>query len=268
MFHPAAGFANFHFCIIIPMMLLTIDVGNTTTGIAIFEDEKIVTKNKLMTPNEVSENFLKSLIKKEFRKRITRVVVSSVVPFIDRSLQTSVIALFGRKALFIDHKTDTGLAIKIDIPNELGADRIADSVGALHFFDPPLIIIDSGTATTFDIISREFEYLGGAIFPGIELSINSLARNTAKLERITFGVPDSILGTNTDTSIRAGIFYSYLGGLAYMIDQYKKLLGGSAKVVATGGLSRYFKDHLDGIDLYEPDLIYYGLRKIHNRAES
>ncbi len=249
-----------------PMMLLTIDVGNTTTGIAIFNEDEIVTKNKLMTPDEVTENFLKSLIKKEFRKRITHVVVSSVVPFIDRSMQNSVVSLFGRKAIFIDHTTDTGLAIKIDIPEELGADRIADSVGALSFFDPPMIIIDSGTATTFDIIDKNFQYLGGAIFPGIELSINSLARNTAKLNRITFGVPDSILGTNTDTSIRAGIFYSYLGGLAYMIDLYKQLLGGSVRVVATGGLSRYFKDHLDGIDLYEPDLIYFGLKKIFDRV--
>lgn len=243
-------------------MLLTIDVGNTSTGLAVFDGDKIVAKNKLLTPDEINVIFLKSLIKKEYRSRITNIIVSSVVPFVDYSLKEAVKRLFGREALFIDYKNHSTLSYKIDNPAQLGADRIADCVGGLHFFEPPLVVIDSGTAITFDVISKDREYLGGVIFPGIELSIHSLAEKAAKLEKIHFRVPNSILGTNTEKSIRAGIFFNNVGGIAYIIKEYKKMLGEDAKVIATGGLSRYFENHIEGIDLYEPNLIYYGLRKI------
>ena len=249
-------------------MLLTIDVGNTSVGMAVFDEDQIVFKNKLMTPDEVSVYFLKSLIKKEFRKPIRAVVVSSVVPFVDESLKLSIKRHFKRDAIFIDHTTDTGLRLKIDIPEELGADRIADAVGGLYFYKPPFIIIDSGTATTFDVISRDFEYLGGCIFPGVELSINSLAKNTAKLGRIHFSTPKSIMGTNTETHIKAGIYYSYIGALTYMIEEYKTIVGEEAKVIATGGLVRHFKSKIEGIDRFEPDLIYYGLKKIFDIVSS
>jgi type III pantothenate kinase len=249
-------------------MLLTIDVGNTSTGIAVFDGDRIASRNKLMTPDEVSVTFLKSLVKKEHRKPIANIIVSSVVPFVDESLRQSIKDYFKKDPVFIDHTIDTGLKLKIDIPGELGADRIADSIGALYFFDPPFIIIDSGTATTFDVISRNLEYLGGAIFPGIELSINSLAEKAAKLGRIHFSPPASILGTDTESHIKAGIYYSYIGGLTYMIREYKKIVGNDAKVIATGGLVRHFEYKVEGVDLYEPDLIYYGLKKIFDIVKS
>ena len=246
-------------------MLLTIDVGNTSTGAAVFDGDTIATKNKLLTPGEITVTFLKSLIKKELRRPIKDIIVSSVVPFVDSSLRKSINAYFHKEAFFVDHTTDTGLTIKVDYPPELGADRIADAVGGTHFFDPPFMIIDSGTAITFDVISKDFEYLGGCIFPGIDLSIHSLAEKAAKLERIHFSIPDSILGTNTESHIRAGIYYSYVGGISYMINEYKKIIGEDAKVIATGGLSKYFKDKIENIDRFEPDLIFYGLKKIYDR---
>ena len=246
-------------------MLLTIDVGNTSTGAAVFDGDTIATKNKLLTPGEITVTFLKSLIKKELRRPIKDIIVSSVVPFVDSSLRKSINAYFHKEVFFVDHTTDTGLTIKVDYPPELGADRIADAVGGTHFFDPPFMIIDSGTAITFDVISKDFEYLGGCIFPGIDLSIHSLAEKAAKLERIHFSIPDSILGTNTESHIRAGIYYSYVGGISYMINEYKKIIGEDAKVIATGGLSKYFKDKIENIDRFEPDLIFYGLKKIYNR---
>lgn len=246
-------------------MLLTIDIGNTSVGAAIFDKNKITFKNKLTTPDQITERFLANLIPEPFTKKISDVIVSSVVPYIDRSLATITEIRFGRNPLFVDHKTKTGIKIRVDNPEELGADRIADAVGGLQFSDPPLMILDSGTATTFDIVNREYEYIGGSIFPGIELSIRSLASNTAKLERINFTIPDSILGSNTDDNIRAGICYSYVGGLKYMIDEYKKIIGQNAKVIATGGVSLYFQNKIKGIDIFEPDLIYYGLKKIHEQ---
>jgi type III pantothenate kinase len=249
-------------------MLLTIDVGNTATGIAVFDGDEIVSRNKLMTPDEVSVTFLKSLIKKEHRKPIANVIVSSVVPFVDESLGYSIREYFKKDAVFVDHRTDTGLRLKIDIPEELGADRIADAVGGLFFYKPPFIIIDSGTATTFDVISKDFEYLGGSIFPGVELSINSLAQNTAKLGRIHFSEPKSIMGTSTESHIKAGIYYSYIGALTYMIEEYKKIIGAGARVIATGGLVRHFQGKIPAIDRFEPDLIFYGLKKIFDILQS
>lgn len=245
-------------------MRLTVDVGNTTTGIAVFDGDTIVSKNKLMTPGEISVTFLKSLIKKEHRKPISHMIVSSVVPFVDESLRESAREFFGLNPVFLDHQVAVkcGLKLKIDIPSELGADRIADTFGVLYFYQPPYIVIDSGTATTFDVVNRDFEYIGGCIFPGVELSINSLAQNAAKLGRIHFCVPTSILGKNTEEHIKAGIFFCNVGGMTYMIDEYKKILGNDAKVVATGGLVYHFANRVKGIDRYEEDLIYYGLKKI------
>jgi type III pantothenate kinase len=249
-------------------MLLTIDVGNTSTGIAIFYGAEILSTNKLKTPDEVSITFIMSLLKKEYRKKIKDIIISSVVPFVDESLGTCVREYFKKDAIFIDHTTKTGLKYKIDTPSELGADRIADSIGGLYFYEPPFIIIDSGTATTFDVISRGMEYLGGSIFPGIELSINSLAQNTAKLGRIHFSAPKSIMGTSTETHIKAGIYYSYIGGLTYMIKEYKKIVGEDAKVIATGGLIKHFESKIQGIDRFEPDLTHYGLKKIYDIIRS
>jgi len=246
-------------------VLLALDVGNTTVGIAIFDGDTIVTRNRLMTPDEISVTFLKSLIKEKYRHQITDIIASSVVPFVDASLRESAVKLFQLEPVFVDHTTDTGVALKIVNPPEIGADRIADSVGGLLFFEPPLIIIDSGTAITFDIINTKYEYVGGTIFPGIELSINSLAKNTAKLNRVRFKKPDSIIGTTTEESIQAGIYYNYVGGITYMIGEYKKVLGEGAKVIATGGLSKYFKDQIKTIDRFEPDLIFYGLKKINDK---
>lgn len=248
-------------------MLLTIDVGNTSTGVAVFDGDAIATKNKLLTPDEFEITFIKSLIKKELRRPIKAIIVSSVVPFVDESLKKSIRDYFHIDPYFIDYSTDSGLRFNVDNPSELGADRIADAVGGLSFFDPPLIIIDSGTAITFDVIGRDYKYMGGCIFPGIELSIHSLAEKAAKLERIHFNVPQSIMGTNTADHIRAGIYYCCVGGLTYIIDEYKKIVGQNAKVIATGGLSKYFKDTIKNIDCFEPDLIYYGLKRISDRMK-
>ncbi len=249
-------------------MLLTIDVGNTSTGVAIFSDDKIISKNKLLTPQEISVLFLKSLVKEDCRSQINAVSISSVVPLVDESLRRSVKKLFDVEPYFTDYTTETGIKLKIDNPAEMGADRIADYTGALSLFAPPFIVVDSGTAITFDIINRDSEYIGGSILPGVELSIKSLAQNTAKLQMIKFGIPGSITGTNTEDSIKAGIYFNYVGGLSYMIREYKKDIGAEAKVVATGGLIKYFEGKIPEIDTYEPDLIYLGLKKIYEDMRS
>jgi len=237
-------------------------------GAAVFSSGKIGYKNVIRTPGTISEDLIIRLVKSEDLSKINAIIVSSVVPDIDGSLSHTLNGLFKTKTIFLDHKTDTGIKLRIDNPEEIGADRIADSAGALHFFDPPLIVLDSGTAITFDIINHSYEYIGGSIIPGIEISLKSLAENTAKLEMNDFSVPDSIIGKNTRDSINAGLFYSISGGINYMIDEYNKILGGNAKVILTGGLIPYMKTRMTKVDLFEPDLIYHGLRIIHERLKN
>jgi type III pantothenate kinase len=164
---------------------------------------------------------------------------------------------------FLDQRTPTGIVLKIDRPAELGADRIADCAGALALFSPPLIVIDSGTATTFDLVNAAGEYCGGCILPGVGIAIQSLADYAAKLKRIDFSVPRSPVGTNTADSIRAGIFFGYVGALQHLIFCYRRELGRATTVVATGGLVSLFRGRVSGIDAFEPDLIFHGLRRIH-----
>jgi len=243
-------------------MILTIDVGNTAVGVAIFDKDKIVFRNKLLTPVEVTRKYLKSLIRTRLLCNKDNIIISSVVPLIDEQLRVEIEKLFDIKPLFINNKSKIGFEIKIENPDELGADLIAGAAGGLYFFKPPFIIIDSGTAITLCGVDQDYNFLGGSILPGIEMSVKGLSSNTAKLNMINFSVPDSVIGKNTEKSIRSGIFYSCVGGISRLIEEYKNILGDDTKVIATGGLSRFFKDHIKDIDLFEPDLLFYGLKKI------
>ncbi|MCX6555162.1 MAG: type III pantothenate kinase [Candidatus Aminicenantes bacterium] len=244
--------------------LLTVDVGNTTTACAVFKGETIVYRRHVPTPEKWPAGHLRVLLSEAWRTKITAIIVSSVVPPLDGTLAADCKKILGRKPLFIGHRTLTGIKLKIDRPSELGADRIADCLGALKIFPTPLIIIDSGTAITFDLINKKKEYCGGSILPGIGIAIRSLAENTAKLKNITFAVPASPVGTNTVDSIRAGIFFGYVGTLTHLIALYRRVLGSECKVIATGGLIRYFKGRVPGIDRFEPDLLFYGLKSIYD----
>jgi type III pantothenate kinase len=248
-------------------LLLTVDVGNTSTGVAVFRDDKIVFRNRMPTPVSFRPQTLQALVRPALARNIDSAIVSSVVPPVDSSLARCIRRLWNVRPLVLDHRTDTGIALRIDRPAELGADRIADAAGALRFFAPPLMVIDSGTATTFDLINRKREYIGGCIFPGIEIAVRSLAENAARLKQIRFAVPASVLGSNTVDCIRAGIYFGTVGALSHLIGAYKKILGRNARVIATGGLIRFFRGKVPGIDLFEPDLIFYGLKAIHDRHD-
>jgi type III pantothenate kinase len=248
-------------------MILTIDVGNTTTAVAVFRGENIFYRQHIATPKKWLARHLKALLRSAWAGKIQAVVVSSVVPPLDKALAKNIKKTLGLPVLFLDHRTPTGIALKIDKPSELGADRIADCLGALRMFPPPLIVIDSGTATTFDLLNKKGEYCGGSILPGISIAIKSLAENTAKLKDIAFAVPVSPVGTNTVNSIRAGIFFGYIGTLTHLIALYRKILGPNSKVIATGGLIRYFRGRVPGIDAFEPDLLFFGLKSVYDRQQ-
>jgi type III pantothenate kinase len=248
-------------------MILTVDVGNTSTACAVFRGDAIVYRRHIPTPKKWRPGHLRILLNAAWAAKIKAVVVSSVVPPLDRDLAQNIKKVLGLPVLFLNHRTPTGIQLKIDKPPELGADRIADCLGALRFFPPPLIIIDSGTATTFDLLNGKKEYCGGSILPGIAIAIRSLAENTAKLKDIAFAVPGSPVGTNTVNSIRAGIYFGTVGALTHLIVLYREILGPGSKVIATGGLVRYFRGRVPGIDAFEPDLLFYGLKSVYDRQQ-
>jgi len=248
-------------------MIVTIDVGNTSTACAVFRGRAIGNRRHIPTPEKWQATHLKALLPAAGAGRIGAVIVSSVVPRLDKALTENIKKTLGVATIFLDHRTLTGIKLKIDRPCELGADRIADCLGALKFFPPPLIVIDSGTATTFDLLNEKYEYCGGSILPGIAIAIKSLAENTAKLKNIPFAVPASAVGTNTADSIRAGIYYGYIGTLTHLISVYREVLGPGSKVIATGGLIRYFRGRVPGIDLFEPDLLFHGLKSVYDRLQ-
>jgi type III pantothenate kinase len=248
-------------------MLLTIDVGNTMTAAAVFRQETIVFRGRVPTPKSWSGKYFSSLLPPAFARKATAAIVSSVVPRLDRALAADIRTTCALRPVFLGPRTATGIPLRIDRPAQLGADRIADCAGALALFPPPLIVIDSGTATTFDLLNDAGEYCGGCILPGIGIAIDSLAEKTAKLRRVAFTVPRSPVGTNTADSIRAGIFFGYIGALRHLIACYRELLGRGTRVVATGGLIRHFKGRVPGINAFEPDLVFIGLRSIYLRLE-
>jgi type III pantothenate kinase len=244
-------------------MLLAIDVGNTTVAAVVFRGRAIVHRGRVPTPAAWDRGLPAKLLPTAWARQADAAIVSSVVPRLDRPLAAAIAAAGVRRPLFLDHRTPTGIALRIDRPAQLGADRIADCAGALSLFPPPLIVIDSGTATTFDLLDASGAYRGGCILPGVDIAIRSLAGNTAKLKAVAFAVPRSAVGTNTGDSIRAGIFHGTVGALVHLIGLYRRELGQGTTVVATGGLLRHFQGRVPGIDAFEPDLIFLGLRRIH-----
>lgn len=246
-------------------MLLTVDVGNSTVAAAAFRGERIAFRGRVPTPRAWTGRTFASLLPPPWPGRVRAAVVSSVVPRLDRALGAAVRRACGTRPLFLNDRVDAGLPLRIDRPSELGADRIADCVGALALFPPPLVVIDSGTAITFDLVDRAGAYRGGCILPGIGVAIQALADHAARLRRVAFAVPRSPLGRNTADSIRAGIFYGYEGALAHLIALYRRRLGPRTTVVATGGMMGAFRGRVPGIDAFAPDLIFIGLRRVHER---
>lgn len=255
------------------MYLLTIDVGNTHIKLNLLsEDDQEIEGFRLTTRTpRTSDEF--GLLIKEFldandlsREDVMDVVISSVVPKIMYSLKSSIIKYLRKDPIIIGPGIKTGISIRTDNPKEVGADRIVDCAAAYYTYHRSCIIVDFGTATTFDYVSDEGVFQYTVIAPGLELGAMALTSQTAKLPEIEIRKPESILVRNTIQGMQAGVVYGYIGLVEYIIRRMKKELGDpDALVIATGGLGRVIADETDLIDIYEPDLAGKGMAIIYRR---
>lgn len=253
-------------------MLLVIDVGNTNITLGLFDEEKLLATYRMTTtiPRTSDEYgiFLKDLLaaKNIPSGEIEDVIIASVVPGIMWSLTSGIIKYLDIKPMIVGVGTKTGIKIITGNPKEIGADRIVDAVGGYDLYGGPIIVIDFGTATTYDLVLEDGSFAAGITCPGIRISANALWRDTAKLPEIEIEKPKSILAKDTITSMQAGLIYGCIGQTEYIIQKIKEESGiPDLKVVASGGLGKIIADSTDSIQIYDPDLTLNGLRLIYNK---
>lgn len=251
--------------------LLAIDVGNTQTVVGLFEKEVKKASWRLGSVARRTADELAILMEGIFRlggyrmDEVGRVAIASVVPPLGPTLEEMSRRYFGVSPLVVGPGTRTGIAIKYENPHDVGADRIVNAVAGFHLYGGPLVIVDFGTATTFDAISAQGEYLGGAISAGFGVSLEALIDRAARLPRVETAVPPSIIGRNTVHSIQAGMWYGYLGLVKEIVERMRADLGKGTRVVATGGYSLAFQTEEELFDAADPDLTLLGLRLIAER---
>ena len=256
-------------------MLLAFDVGNTNITLGVFEGEKLKGSSRMTTKiPRTSDEFgllITELIgqMEVVPENIDAAIIASVVPNIMYSLTSGIIKYFGCNPIIVKSGIKTGLKIATTNPRELGADRIVDAVAAITLYGGPVIVVDYGTATTFDLVSKDGTFLAGVTCPGIRTSADALFKDAAKLPEVEIKKPDTILAKDTVTSIQAALFYGGIGQTEYIIKKNKEESGyHDAKVVATGGLGKILSEESEAIQIYNPQLTLYGLRFVYERCSN
>lgn len=256
------------------LMLLTLDVGNTNVTVGVYDGKDLRATWRFATdveklPDEYGVLILSLLGHDNLSPAdITEAVMACVVPDLEPVFDQFCRRYFNTSLLHVTAGVRTGLRILYDTPREVGADRVADAVAAIQIYGPPLIVVDLGTATVFDAINREGDYVGGAISPGLGIAAEALYRRAAKLYRVELDRPKSAIGRNTITAIQSGILFGYVGLIEGIVHRMKQELGEDAKVIGTGGYAAIIAKETDVIDDVNPQLTLEGLRLIHemNRA--
>lgn len=252
-------------------MLLAIDIGNTSTTLGIFRENVLIhhwriSTNMQRTPDELGMIFI-SLFHHvgEDLSLIKGVIVCTVVPTVTHSLVAALKKYIRKVPIIVETGVKTGISIKYENPREVGADKIVNAVGALRLYGGPLIIVDFGTATTFCAVSRNREYLGGVICPGIKVSAEAMFDKASKLPRVELSEPKNIIGRNTAASIQSGLLYGYVGQVEYLVSEIKKeMKDDGIKVIATGGLAEYIASKCKCVDEVNLFLTLEGLKEIYS----
>ena len=252
-------------------MVFVLDVGNSNIKCGLFEDDKLLSSWRMTTDMERTADEYGISIMSFFGHigrsvdEVEGIIISSVIPSINYTLQHMCSIYFAKKALIVGPGIKTGLNILYDNPRELGADRIVSAIAAYALYGGPCIVVDFGTATTFGAISEGGDFLGGAICPGLKISAEALTVSAARLPRVELLRPEAVIAKNTTAGMQAGIIYGYVGQVDFIIRRMKQEMGGEPKVIATGGMSKLISQETDGITIVNSLLTLTGLNMLYRR---
>ena len=255
-------------------MLLAIDAGNSNITLAVFRDTDLLAHWRLTTAVQRTRDEYGSDVRHLFQlanidpKKLEAIVIASVVPALNLTLTQIAEMYFNLTPLFVDHTTNTGLPIAYDPPSDLGADRIVDAVAALQKYGGPCIVVDFGTATTFNVINGLGEFIGGAISPGLMTCAEALFSRAAKLPRVEFTRPAKIIGSSTVAAMQSGLYNGYAGLVDALIMRMIDELGEAPQVIATGGLAHVIAPASPSIQVVDDTLTLEGLRLVYERIRA
>jgi type III pantothenate kinase len=248
--------------------LLVVDVGNTNVVLGIYRDDDLVGSWRLATARERTADEYGILTRQligDSASSLDGAIVSSVVPPLNSAFAGMIQQHFGIEALFVEPGVKTGIAIHVDNPQEVGADRIVNCVAAFERYGGPSIIVDFGTATTFDVVTANAEYVGGVIAPGLNISAEALFARASRLPRVDIRRPPTVIGTNTVVNMQSGLYFGYLGLVDGILARMKTELPPLKKILATGGLAKLLAPDSEYIEEVRDDLTLEGLKIIYDR---
>jgi type III pantothenate kinase len=252
-------------------MLLTVDIGNTNIVMGLFKDGELERHWRVRTVKERTADeygiMLSSLLEADTVNNIKGSIISCVVPSLKETFVETLSRYVGTRPLVVGPGIKTGMPILTDDPREVGADRIVNAVAAYSIYRSSLIVVDFGTAITFDYVTKKGEYAGGAIAPGISVASEALFQRTALLARVEFAKPGHIVGKNTEESLKAGIFYGFVGLIDGIVERMKEEAGSNPKVIATGGLAPLVIKETRTITDVDEFLILKGLKIIYEENQ-
>ena len=255
-------------------MLLVIDVGNTNTGLGVFDGRRLLVSWRLTSRKEQTADeygvFIHTLLKSRGVDpgQIAAVAISNVVPPVQQTLEETCERYFGIRPFTVEPGVNVEMPLRVENPRDVGSDRIVNAVAAVALYGPPLIVIDFGTATTFDCVNPQGEFIGGAIAPGIISASEALISKAARLYRVELIRPKEVIGKNTVTNIQSGLVYGYAGLVDGLVERMRAEMGGNPQVIATGGLAGLISEVAGAIQHVNPDLTLEGLRVIYEQSRS
>jgi len=252
-------------------MLLAIDIGNTNIVLGCIQDEEILFQARIATDRlRTSDQYgveIKNMLEAfgVQREDITDCIIASVVPPVFNSVRTGVRKIIGKQPMVVGPGLKTGLNIRVDVPGQVGSDRIVAAVAALAEYKPPLILMDLGTATTIEVVDADSSYVGGVIFPGVKLSLDALTSRAAQLPGISLDQPKKVVGKNTVDCMRSGMMYGTAAMIDGVVERMEEELGFRATLIATGGMAQFITPLCKREIILEKDLLLKGLNIIYKK---